>query len=292
MPITDRARIVLGTAALGLPYGLPRDGRDAPELVPEEAALALLRTAQQQGLGAIDTAPAYGVAETRIGHARLALPVWTKLAVGLPTAASVQASLRALQRIQIDLLQWHNWTAATASDPVFLATWETLSRDSRVAALGASTYGVEDALAAVRSGFFAVVQVEYNLLNQGVIAAIAEVATRQRVALAVRSVLLQGVLADRPEGLPPRLAGLAPGRERALALAEAWGLTLPALAIRAALDHPAISWVLLGADQPEQLVEILAACDGDPLTAAQQAALAGLDIGPTLTDPRTWPRSA
>ena len=292
MPVDDRARLVLGTAALGLPYGLPRDGQTRPQLVAEDEALALLRMAQQQGVGALDTAPAYGVAEERIGSSGVVLPVWTKLALGIDPVVSVGASLVTLRRPQLDLVQWHNWTAATADDPAFRAAWRALGRDGRVAGLGASTYGVADALAAAQSGLFAVVQVEYNLLNQGVVEAIAAAAAAQRVSIAVRSVLLQGVLTEREDGLPPSLAALEPARQRAQDQADAHGVPLSVLAIRAALDHPAISWVLLGADTPSQLEMALATCDLDPLPPASRQALAALDIGPTLTDPRTWPRPA
>jgi aryl-alcohol dehydrogenase-like predicted oxidoreductase len=57
-------RLVLGTVALGMAYGIA--GRDAPA---ESAALAVIRAAAALGVGAIDTAPAYGEAERRVGLA-------------------------------------------------------------------------------------------------------------------------------------------------------------------------------------------------------------------------------
>jgi aryl-alcohol dehydrogenase-like predicted oxidoreductase len=286
MPFADRGRLVLGTAALGLPYGLASPGTAGPRLIDEPTAIALMRSAQDMGFAAFDTAPAYGEAEARIGAAGLTMPVWTKLASGTPAKASLAASMSRLHRSQVELLQWHNWKASQAFDPMFTNDWQNLKKLSYVIGLGASTYGVEDALAAVKSGRFSVVQVEFNLLNPHVIQVVGEVAKEHNVSLAVRSVLLQGVLTDRT--LPPHLSALEQPRQRAAELADSWGLSLSALALRAALDHPAIDWVLVGVDHRDQLTELLAATDLHPLTTAQRNDLRRLAIPPGLTDPRLW----
>lgn len=58
----------LGTVKLGRTRGLKYpDAQIAAELPTENAATELLRTATELGINLIDTAPAYGVAEERIG---------------------------------------------------------------------------------------------------------------------------------------------------------------------------------------------------------------------------------
>lgn len=297
---TDIARLVVGTAALGLPYGLPHPGESAPRLMDAADAGALIRAAENAGVGAFDTAPAYGLAEARLGAALTPrAQVWTKVSrppdgTKDPDFAqrSLAQSLTALRRTRIDLLQWHNWTAALGHQTdAFAAQWQSLARDPRVAALGATTYGPDDALAAVTSALFAVVQVEWNLLNQGVVAHIAAAAIRHDVKIAVRSVFLQGVLTERGEQLPAHLAGLAGARAHAADLARSWDMSLHALALRAALDHPAVTWVLIGLDGREQLDEALAVAAMRPLSDEQRASLAALDLGgAAVTDPRTWSR--
>jgi aryl-alcohol dehydrogenase-like predicted oxidoreductase len=159
-----------------------------------------------------------------------------------------------------------------------------LRGDPRVARLGATTYGVDDAVAAADSGLFDVVQCEFHLLNQGVVAALAG----RKIALAVRSVLLQGALTDEGRALPP-LAVLHAGVEHARAAARGIGLTR--LALRAALEHAAIAHVLVGIDRRDQLDEAVRIANGLPLAADEHAQIAALDLhGDPATDPRTWPR--
>jgi aryl-alcohol dehydrogenase-like predicted oxidoreductase len=291
----------MGTAAIGLPYGLPPPGESAPRLMDAAAADALIRAAEDAGIGAFDTAPAYGLAEARLGAALTPQArVWTKVSQAPagdtdPDFArrSLEQSLRALRRTRIDLLQWHNWTPAQGRQgDAFATLWPSLAQDPRVAALGATTYGPDDALAAVTSGLFSVVQVEWNLLNQGVVAHIAAAAQAHKVRIAVRSVFLQGVLTDRGAQLPEQLADLASARARAEVLARSWDMSLSALALRAALDHPAVTWVLIGLDGREQLDQALAVAAMRPLSDAQRASLATLDLGgAAVTDPRTWSRA-
>jgi len=293
----DVRRLVVGTAAIGLPYGLPAPGAAAPLLIDRTVATTLIDAAASAGVGAFDTAPAYGEAEMRLGAALGARGrVWTKLAsapagVDLPDHIdrSLTHSCAALRRSRLDLVQWHNWTRALAHDATWRGCWRALGDDPRVAQLGASTYGVDDAVAAVASGLFTVVQVEFNLLNQAVVAAIADAARAAGVAIAVRSVLLQGVLTDRATALPPHLAALAEPAARARRIAESHRLDLATMAIRAALDHPAVSWVLIGLDGRAQLDQALAAARAAPLDTARRRQLAALDLGGVaITDPRTW----
>jgi aryl-alcohol dehydrogenase-like predicted oxidoreductase len=290
-------RLVLGSVALGLPYGIaaPAEKR---RTAPEEEVRAIVEDAVAAGVAAFDTAPSYGLAESRLGRllSRQNGAVWTKLS-NLPTDDSlVQAaeqslarSLAHLNRPRIDCLQWHNWRAELAESPEFRALWSGLRDDPRIGSLGASTYGVGDALAAVRSGLFEQIQIEWNLFNQGVLDAVAGEAAQRGVRLAVRSVFLQGVLTARGATLPPALAGLAEPRRGAERLAAEWGLALNGLALRAALDHPARPLVLIGPDRLWQLREMLQHAGLAPLPAQVFDELRRLDLaGDPLTDPRTW----
>lgn len=279
-------RLVLGTAALGLAYGLP-DAAGRRGAAAEEAG-AVLAAAASAGIGAIDTAPAYGTAEDLVGmHAASGPAVWTKLGAG-DAAGSWTASLTRLRRTRIDLLQWHNWTAAVAHSDDFRRTWDAAHQAPEIMALGATTYGIEDALAAVASGCFAVVQVEFNLLNQAVVAAVAPHARAAGVRVAVRSVWLQGVLTAR--GDSPALApDLRAARAAAITRAEHLGSDLPALALRAALDHPGIDHVLIGSGSRAELASALVAAEAAPLAARDHAELIDLHVGGSLCDPRTWP---
>ena len=290
MPEADVGRLVFGTAAIGLAYGLPGpDGRR--ERIDDDDARDLIVTALGEGISTFDTAPAYGEAESRLGRALGGRGrVWTKVS-GTDAARSVDTSLARLGRDQVELVSWHNWTRSLVGDGSFRATWDGLRTHPGVGARGATTYGPDDACAAAESGTFDVVQVEWNLLRQGVLPRLRAVAAASAgVSIAIRSVWLQGVLTPRSESLPMALRALLPTVERAAALAHAWELSLEALALRAALDQPGVDFVLVGLDSHAQLAAALDAARAPRLEPDQLAALAALDRGDDpLTDPRRWP---
>jgi aryl-alcohol dehydrogenase-like predicted oxidoreductase len=295
VPDGDVGRLVLGTAALGLPYGLSDRAAVAPALLPEDEAAAVIRNALEAGIDTFDTAPAYGEAEARLGRSLAgAGRVWTKVGapVGPSLGGDLQRSVREsrdrLRRDRLELVSWHNWNDSLAAEPAFLEAWDHLRAQPAVAAVGATTYGVRDATAAAQSGLFDVVQVEWNLLRQGVLTRLRQHPT-PGAGVAVRSVWLQGTLTPRRRSLPSFLRGLGPSLSRANALAEEWGLDLETLALRAALDQPGLARVVIGVDSCAQLASALQAARGPRLDADQLDALRALDRGEDpLTDPRTW----
>ena len=281
-------KLVFGAASLGMAYGLPRQGAAANVAPSESAASELVERALALGIMTFDTAPAYGESEARLGRILGARGrVWTKVAAGDPSR-SLDTSLERLRRPRVELLQWHNWTSALGRDPAWLAAWSALRGDARAAQLGATTYGVPDAVAAANSGLFDVVQCEFHVLNQGVVNALSEPAALGVITVATRSVLLQGALTDDGRALP-ELPSLRAGVARARAAAEGVGLTR--LAMRAALEHAAIGHVLVGIDRREQIEEAARIASGPALAPTLAASIAALDLGgDPACDPRTWPR--
>ncbi len=266
-------------------YGLPRQGEGAAAEPTEADVARLVESALDRGIETFDTAPAYGVSEARLGAALGGRGrIWTKVSTGDPRA-SLDASLSRLRRSNVELLSWHNWTSTLASDDRWTTSWKA-ARSAGAARLGATTYGVADALAAVESGLFDVVQVEYNLLNQRVVRAIGETAARRSVEIAVRSVYLQGALTDEGRELPD-LAPLRRGVAAARSCAEAIGLTT--LALRAALEQKNIGYVVLGFDRTEQIDAAVRIAAGPVLPPEIASQVDALDLdGDPACDPRSW----
>lgn len=282
-------KLVFGAVSIGVAYGLPREGAGKNALPEERDVAELVEHALAKGMTTFDTAPAYGVSEERLGRTLGARgSVWTKVISGNPRS-SLDASLEKLQRPHVELFQWHNWTAKLAGDETWTRGWDQVRSDPRVKAVGATTYGVEDAVAAATSGFFDVVQCEFNLLNQGVVNGLAMHVRAGRVKVAVRSVYLQGALTDEGRALPD-LPTLRAGVAKARAVGEGRG-GLTRLALRAALDHPAIAYVLVGIDRKEQIDAAVMLASGAAITGDDRAIVEKLDLGgDPACDPRSWPR--
>ena len=292
----DASRIVLGTVALGVPYGFSSDGQPSGDEVNE-----IFKLSHISGITRFDTAPSYGQAEHLLGqyiqnNAAQKIDVWTKLSnlklgpdLGKEARGSLENSLMVLSCDSVEYLQWHNWHGGMINDPHFLEAWELLRSNNRIKGLGASTYGVQDALAAVKSGLFDLVQIEWNLLNQSVLNAIGKIASQNGIKIALRSIFLQGVLTPKGENLPHHLLQLAAPRERAARLAIDFDMPINALALRAALDHPSKPYVLIGPDRLSQLQEIVEHSKLDVLTESQLKLVTALNEEENpMVDPRNW----
>src|SRR5687767_1436312 len=147
----DVRRLVFGAAGIGMAYGLPRAAAQAAVEPLEADVRRLIEHALAIGIDTFDTAPAYGLSEARLGRILEGRGrIWTKVAGGDPRA-SLDASLERLHRTSVALLSWHNWTAALLEDAAWRAEWAAARHDGPAERVGATTYGVADALAAVES---------------------------------------------------------------------------------------------------------------------------------------------
>jgi len=296
------SQISLGTVELGVVYGLYRP--DEPDLPDEARSVKRLRQAFDLGINLVDTAPGYGRAEDLLGHAlsqtnervyvatKVSLPPSGKEDVESVVRRSLEGSRQKLGRDRLDIVQVHNATAEDlARDQILDPLIEARNR-GWIGHLGASVYGVDDALAACTHPEIAVVQVAYNLLDRRMESAVFAAAAEHETALLVRSALLKGVLTNRERELPAHLDGLKGPARQARAWADSFGEDLPRAAMRFCLHKSEIGSVLVGPrpgpgkDEFLQAVEIAAA---PQLTEEELARAADLALDDEeLIDPRKW----
>lgn len=210
--------IGLGTVKLGRVRGLKYPSPSAG-LPSDEVVIELLQTAAELGINVIDTAPAYGVAEARLGEL-LAREGWlggrdrwvvvTKAgeefddAVGeskfdfSPAAitASVERSLRRLRLDVLDAVLLHSdgrdeWIVRDSGG---FEALERLKAQGKVRAIGASTKSVAGGLAAIERGSD-VVMVTLNPDHLDEIPVI-ESARRAGVGVLVKKALGSGQVRD------------------------------------------------------------------------------------------------
>ncbi|MFM9958707.1 MAG: aldo/keto reductase [Phycisphaerales bacterium] len=203
--------IGLGTVKLGR-----RDGVKYPvpfELPSDEQALELLRTAHDLGVNLIDTAPAYGTSETRLGELldRVApRERWVLCSKAGETfengsstfdftpaaiTASVERSLRRLRTDYLDVVLLHS--NGDDEEVVVrsgaLEALRALKRRGLVRAVGASTKTPGGALLAVERGD--VVMLTLNSAEQGDAPA-AALAAERGVGVLVKKALVSGHAVD------------------------------------------------------------------------------------------------
>ena len=254
----DMGKLVIGTAGLGLNYGVPHKIKSP---ISPNSAKRFIQRAYDCGIKTFDTAPIYGDAEAKLGETLGGNgSVWTKCG---PIAnvddinTILKRSFCRLNRDVIDLLQWHFWTPDVLKERRFDDIWCSIINNSNIKLRGATTYGVYNALSAVKSGMFDVVQVEWNLLNQNVLSYIGDLAKEKNTKIAVRSVLLKGILTSGMDNIPEFLMTLGEKIYLAKDKAKKYNIYLEQLAMMAALINNNIDYVIVGVSSNKHLDRIL-----------------------------------
>ena len=153
-----------------------------------------------------------------------------------------------------------------------------------------SVYGEEEALAAIHCGRYDCVQVAYSMLDRRPEHRVLPAATEQDIGIVVRSVLLKGALTHRARLLPDALAPLKEAAARFEALAAATSLSLPEMAYRYVLAHPAAHTALVGTARIEELEAAVAYAEHGPLPAELVERVRAIGLADeTYLNPGTWP---
>ena len=264
------ARIALGTAQFGLPYGIS----NARGQITQDEGRAIIALARSAGIHTIDTAIAYGNSEASLGE--LDVSGWqiiTKLpempvsgdTVADWVAAQLDGSLQRLRTDSVHGLLLHRPAQLLGRDGQALYHALLAEREAgRVGKIGISVYGPEELEQLPPSMKFDIVQATFNVLDTRM--ARSGWAARLQDAgceLHVRSIFLQGLLLMPRPARPAYFARwntLWAGWERWL---QDTGLSPLQACVRYALNAPGIDKVVVGVDGAEHLAEIMAAADGE-----------------------------
>ncbi|MDT0532700.1 aldo/keto reductase [Micromonospora sp. DSM 115977] len=199
-------------------------------------------------------------------------------------------SLENLGVDRIDLLQFHVWEDRWAADGRWQEAVADLKREGVVDGVGISVNRWEptNCHAALDTGLIDVVQVIYNVFDQAPEDELFPRAQRDDIAIIARVPFDEGTLtgtltADStwpeedwrstyfgPENLLPSVE-----RAERLAADVPAGMTMPELALRFILHHPAVSTVIPGMRRVEHVRANLAVSDGVPLDAGLLDTLRG-----------------
>jgi aryl-alcohol dehydrogenase-like predicted oxidoreductase len=295
------ATLGIGTAALSVSYGAPGLQRPAPR--PAEARRVLLE-ALERGVRFVDTAPAYGESETIVGDTladrgdctlatKLAIPPagWEALSSAETRAhvrASAEASLRALRRERLDVLQIHNADERVLRRSCVVEELERLRQEGLVALIGATVYGEDAALAAIATPAIELVQIAYSALDRRPERRVLPAASAAGKAVVARSLLLRGVLSPAGRELAGAFAALGAAADAIRrALGVGWD-ELAGAAVAFVATRPGVACALLGPRDERELGALLDQVErfGE---AAASVSLPPADLSEQLLDPSRWP---
>jgi len=291
------ARIGLGTAQLGLDYGVTNSAGRASEA----EARAILGVAAASGMDLIDTAHLYGDSEAVLGRCAPApaLRIVTKTPkfAGLAPAEAASAlraaftrSLRLLGRDSVYGLLLHDPAdLAGASGPALWEALTSLKEEGLVQKIGVSVYEGAEIDALLARYPLGLVQLPWNPLDHrleeaGQLARLAEAG----VEVHARSLFLQGLLLQEPGAIAPRFAPIRGSVETLRAASEAQGLTVLEGVLALSFARREIGRFICGVAAAGELRAIVNAA-GKAQEAAHRVRLPAMaPLDPVYLNPARW----
>lgn len=246
--------------------------------VDEATAISTTHAAIDRGITLIDTAQAYRTSETTIGKAlkngyRERCFLATKVSHDYSRQGIISAiedSLRALAVEYVDLYQIHSWNP---SYPLAesMQTMARLQQEGKIRYIGVSNFNADQMQQALQIARFHSNQPRYNMFDREIEAEDIPFCERAGIGILAHSPLAKGLLTgkyrpgyrfpatDERSGFP-RFQGETFARSLAVAgrlqaVAQEKGLSLVQLAIAWLLRLPAVTCVLVGAKNPDQVAE-------------------------------------
>jgi len=180
----------------------------------------------------------------------------------------------------IDVLQFHVWDDGWTNEPDFRTTVEKLKRDRIIHFFGLSINRWEpnNAIKALRTGLVDVVQVIYNIFDQSPEDELFPVCQELNIGVIARVPFDEGSLGGKmtletrfpkddwragyfgPENLKPTIE-----RVEKLKKVLPPGMSLPEMALRFIVSHPAVGTTIAGMRKAEHVRQNIAASDAGPL---------------------------
>jgi len=199
-----------------------------------------------------------------------------------------EASLRNMDVATVDLQQFHVWTDTWAADDRWQRAVSSLKEEGLTRAIGISInrWQPTNVLKALETGLIDSVQVVYNIFDQAPEDELFPECQRRNIAVIARVPFDEGSLTDTltadstwPEGdfrniyFQPENLRNTVERVGRLRPAVPKGMTMPELALRHILQHPAVSTVIPGMRKLQHVEANLRASDAQQLAEGVMAEL-------------------
>jgi len=234
------SRLVLGTAQLGMNYGISNK-TGQPDL---KTAEMIVKTAWEAGVCEFDTSQAYGQSEQVLGRCLKSIGITNKAKIiskfdpnidHLDRAALNSALTRSLNNLEIESLY-----GLMLHREDMLDFWETrleknlmgIVDSGRVGYVGVSVYSPERAIQALNTEGISMVQIPTNIIDRRFKrAGVFDFADDLRKTIYIRSIFLQGLLLMSIDSLPQHMRFAASDLKRLTEFAQDVCLTAKELCI-------------------------------------------------------------
>lgn len=291
-------RLVLGTAQLGLPYGIANK-IGQPD---QSGATDIIRVAWENGIREFDTAQGYGESEQVLGKSLLQLKLAGKVKVitkfhpqldHLNPAVlekAIAASLKNIGVPQIYGIMLHREEILSLWHKGLAETLSKLFTKGMFQKVGVSVYTPAKAIEAINTEGMDMVQIPTNILDRRFEkAGVFEIAQEKEKDVYIRSIFLQGLLLMDIHAIPKKLSFAVPYIEKLESLSKEFGLTRLEIAFGYIKSKMPAARVVFGVETKEQIAENLAAWKKDfPSILGEKIRMNFSNVNEQILNPHLW----
>jgi aryl-alcohol dehydrogenase-like predicted oxidoreductase len=297
MDLKHICRITLGTAQLGLPYGI--SGRPLQD-EPEE----LLHAAYKSGINTIDTAQTYGNSEEIMGRYLKGNPSWspniiTKIVIKSSRASGLRSeinkkidgSLGRLGQKRIFGVMIHRYEAIVRYGQALVDAMTDLKKQGKTGKIGVSIYNERELKDAMGYCEFELFQGPCNIFDHRIQnSGLLQQLEAQKKMFFARSVYLQGLFFLGDELLESKIPEAKRYVEKLRRLAKDWDIAIDQMAFSYVMGIKGITSFVFGIKNKGHLERNMALLNKGclPETLKKDIDEVFRDVPQGMLDPRTW----
>ena len=288
-------RLVIGSAQFGMGYGVS----SGYSQVPEREVASILELAQEAGITTIDTAFAYGEAETVLGRLLPKIGKF-KIITKLPSLKSEQdnksvsdkidyflnTSLSRLQIQKIDSLLVHNCQdLLDVHGHDIYEKLVDLKKQRKIQKIGVSVYETYEIEKLLSEFSFDIIQLPINLLDQRTLVdGTLKKLKNAKIEIHARSIFIQGLLLMKESELPASNSGVKEAFKFFKEKIKTTGLSPLQATLGFIKQTELIDYVVIGTHSRQQLQECIDNFSKTPYIEFTEFAYPD----PEAIDPRRW----
>jgi len=295
-------RLVLGTAQLGMRYGIAnRTGK--PDL---DTAGSIVQTAWDSGIREFDTAQVYGDSEQVLGTVLHSLGISNKADVISKLHPDIDhltpdTMRRGLEESLSNLgvptlygMMLHREESLDLWDGGLGEILTGFKRSGQVKHVGVSVYSPARAIQALEADGITIIQVPANIFDRRFEkAGVFDLAENKGKTTYVRSIFLQGLFFLPPDSLPEHLKAASPALATLTELSREVGLDISEICIGYMKNSLSQARLVFGSESPSQVRKNLDCWNSawpEGLTQRIQRKFEGIDE--MILDPHLWAKGA
>ena len=256
-------RLVLGTAQLGMNYGISNTTGQPNSKTAE----MIVETAWESRIREFDTAQAYGESEKVLGHCLSRLGITNEVSIISKTHPDIDhldlTKMQIALETSLNNLKCDHLYGYMLHKEELLNQWDKglesilvnfVDKEALVKNIGISVYSPERAIQALKTDHISIVQLPSNILDRRFEnAGVFELADRLQKTVYVRSVFLQGLLLMDVKDVPNKMEFVIPVMEKVESIVKEAGLSRHDLALGYAKKAYPNAKIVFGVETQEQL---------------------------------------